>query len=157
MKANRTGAGFARVIIGNQRQSGRNIKSLADAHQGSGGEQFPVGLDVSRPPRHCRPGKEAAADGEASAEPIGDPAAHRTQESVHPFELSEHPTPVGLRADVWNVCHHRAFHGCQHLAVEIIEQGDGSEQTHSEPGPARESRGWESIMGDEKRRGSTGA
>ena len=52
MEADRAGTGFAGVIIGNERQGGRNIKGLANAHQGSCGEQFSIGLHMPRPPRH---------------------------------------------------------------------------------------------------------
>ena len=141
MEAHRPGTGFPGVVIGDKSQGCGNIEGLANTHEGSCGEEFSIRVDMPGPPGDRRPGKEATADGDPSAEPIGNPTAYRAQEGIHPLELPQHPPPVGLRTDVGNVGHHRAFHRREHLAVEIIEQGNGREQAHGEPSPARESRG----------------
>ena len=127
------GAGGAGVVVGDEGEGGGDVEGFADAHEGACGEEFLIGLDVTGPPCDGGPCEETGADGEAAAEAVGDPAADWAEEGVDPFELAEHAAPVGVRADVGEVVHDGRLHGGEHLAVEVIEEGDGGEEHDGEP------------------------
>ena len=59
-------------------------------------------------PREVRISEKQAA--EALAEPVSQIPADRTEEGVNPFELPQHPSPVGVRSNVGDVPHDGEFH-----------------------------------------------
>jgi len=115
------GASAACVVIRDERQRRRHVERFTDAHERAGHEQLVEACYVPGPPGHRRPHKQACADRETPAEPVGEVAADGAQERIHPLELPEHEAPVLLGADGRNIRHHGIFHRREHLAVEVVE------------------------------------
>jgi hypothetical protein len=128
------------VVIGDQRESRRDVKCFTDAHERAGQQKSVIGMYPACNKRDEGPNKQTAADGKAAAETIGDVAADGTEESVDPLELAKHPAPIRFGADVRDVRHDGEFHGGEHLAVEIVEQRHRPEQGDHQPGRPEELR-----------------
>ena len=126
----------AGVEIGDERERGRNVEGLADAHDRAGGDERLERFDVAGDPRDGRPDKEACHDDEPAARAIGHVAAQRAQDRVDPLERPEHDAPVGPGGDVGDVGHDRRLHRREHLPVEVIQERHRHEQRDDDPGQA---------------------
>ena len=135
------------VVIRDEGQRRRDVERLANSHQRTHPEQLVVGGNLSRPPRHRRPHEQATANGVAPTKAVGDVAAQGTEKSIHPLELTEHQPPQGFSVlgltKAGDVRHDRRLHRGQHLAIEIIQQGDRHQQNHDQPRRAANSCGGE--------------
>ncbi len=78
--------GPARMQIGDQCQSCRDIKSLAHAHQRACGKHLIEVPGLTSQPCHCRPYAKAADDHPFATESIRDESTEWTQRAVNPKE-----------------------------------------------------------------------
>ena len=96
VQAHRFGSSRSRMVIDNKRKRSGNVESLTDAHERSHPKQILVARYVASRPRNGRPDKQAPRNLGAAAVSISHVSADGAQQSVDPFKLSEHPSPVGL-------------------------------------------------------------
>ena len=133
MDSDGPGARAAGVKIRDQRQRGRNVERLADAHQRSQGEHLRIGLGMTGRPGHRRPDEQTADDHPAAVELVGQESAHRTQERIYPHEDGHERPKILVVGDARDVGTDVGTDGGDHLPVEIIQQGHRPEQRHHDP------------------------
>ena len=125
---------LAAVIIGYQREAGRNVESLADSHHRPQPEHLLEGGGHAHEIGYARPYEETAHDEPLAVQAVGDDTRNGTHESVNVEEDGHQPPEVGGRLQFGDVHLHGFLHGAQHLAVHIVEQGDAPQQGHYDPG-----------------------
>lgn len=139
--ADGAGAGLADVEVGDEGEGGRDVEGFTDAHEGAGGDEAVVGGDVAGHPGDDGPGEEADGDDVAAGEAVGDVTADGAEEGIDPFEGGEDEAPLGVGGEAGDVGDHGGLHGGEHLAVEVVQEGDGPEEADDEPGGAGEGGG----------------
>ena len=134
MDANCQRTGLLLVVIGNERQTGRNVEGFTDAHQGSQGiHLFKCGTEAHHQGDEG-PDKEAADNEPFPVETVGNHAGYRTHETINPEKDGHQTTEVGSLFQFNNIDTHGIAHSRKHLPVHVVQEGHYPEQPYHNPG-----------------------